>query len=336
VGAAFDTFVAAASPPGITPSTPSTLLRTVDRAVHRWNDPVFREAYTHLRQQAPNAPPHEVEELIVKTLHTETGAHGEATPKLYRLRGLMAQLQEGLVLEANPAPRVNLLDTPPKDANLSMLQSYLHARSESAAREHLSRQIGTSMQRMLHISTNAGYGARAEASEYISPADAGRKLLADLEPHHVNLLTGKDPEPEPTMKTRSPWISVEEEKRVQLSLQHERHTELLILKVAFLVIFLAILVWSLVLQFSNTSNGASVPAEMRIAQLAIETLVYAGFAVMLLTSFNTDEQGFFGLPHPSDQFFAMFAGIVFGINAIKYLVETIQFTVETYSPTNDL
>lgn len=154
--------------------------------------------------------------------------------------------------------------------------------------------VGSDMCRMLHSATNPNFG----------------------------------PIPGPNVAggAESPWFQGDKELKVLAEVKHERNHAILAVKIAFVVLALVMLVWTLVAAFVETE----VPPELEITVLCLDFLVLAGLAALLVGVFRVLPSGFFTVPHPSDQFFAMFAGILFGVIALKTLGEIVHFAKEHF------
>lgn len=290
------------------------------RTQHRmnlWANDVFRNEYERRTSRGESAA--DVERDLERTLFSDEGL-----PTLYNLRMRM----EPFVWGERHVRSLSL-------ANGSACKSS-GERDDCMTRDGLgfegeecTEQLGVSMQRALHSALNKGYEEYLDAPEKTARQRLRRKRRKPS--RYANGDEDDDVEEEEMddASNKSAWLSIRAEKKLQASLQHERHTDLVILKIAFLVVAVIVLIWAMV---SAAGYAGSVPPWLHVMQMCFEVLVFVGFSAMLISAFAPREDGFFGIPHPSDQFFSLFAGVILGILGVKALMALILFCIDVYGP----
>lgn len=124
-------------------------------------------------------------------------------------------------------------------------------------------------------------------------------------------------------RDRAALQSVDAERALQATIGRERHRAVIVIKVVFVVLALAILVASAAISIGDLN--AELPKELTAAFHIVDAVALAALGATLFVCFRLDKSGLRLVPHPSDQLIAWFCGVLLIVFSFKAAYESYAY-----------
>jgi hypothetical protein len=127
------------------------------------------------------------------------------------------------------------------------------------------------------------------------------------------------------------WVSPEKEREQQPTVVPKRHMMLMVILIVLVLVALVVMVWSIATYADN------VPSWLRFSLLFLQVCLFGGVSIATIRAYSDMQDGFWGVPTPSDQIVSLLSGVLLGVFGVQAMAELLMFCLDQVSwPSGDM